>query len=313
MNKQSIESKFSADIDSYLDGIEELSASSDQEYNELFKIGQLLAKRDFSKKVNKNYIYNKCLQKIKEGKGESNMKKIRLGYKVAAAALAFTLVGGSFMQTAFAKDLSCRITKVISFGRIGAVQIKDTSKKSEQVPKELIGKIFDKNGKPITKYTKENRRQLYTSNGEKIVAIKDGQIQTEAQLEVSTGRITDINNINKYSCFKVSIPEYIPQGYKFDHADIYKGDNGEVWDKAILICLKNDKNGDCLYASERLDCPDAQYYDGGKTIQKIKINNVDAVLIDGNTINWTANKCIYSVFAHQLTTDEIKKVAESIK
>lgn len=313
MNKQSIESKFSADIDDYLDGIEELNTSSDQEYNELFKLGKLLANRDFSKKVNKNYIYEKCLKNIKGGKGENSMRKIRLGYKVAAAALVLALVGGSFMQTAFAKDLSCRIIKVISLGRIGAVQIKDTSKKSEPVPKELLGKIFDKNGKPITKYTKVNRGQLYTANGEKIVAIKDGQIQTEAQMEVSTGIITDVKDINKYSCFKVSIPEYLPQGYKFDHADIYKGDNGEVWDKAILISFKNDKNGDCLYASERLDCPDAQYYDGGKSIQKIKINGVDAVLIDGNTINWTANKCIYSVFAHKLTSDEIKQVAESIK
>ncbi|AAK79477.1 hypothetical protein BJV85_002487 [Clostridium acetobutylicum] len=316
MNKKDIENKFSSDIEDYIDGLEKIDNYKDEEYDELFKFGKILANKDFSKKINKDYIYEKCLKNINKKKGENNMKKSDILMKVAAASVAFVVAGAAFMQTSFAKDLSDKILKQISIGRINAVKVQvGKGNKSKEVPENLKGKIFDKNGKVVTKITKENCKDLYTKNGEKISDFTNGKIVTVKEREAQTYTITNVNDVNKYTCFKVILPSYLPSGYKFDYAKLYKDKNGNFNNnKYITMYFKNPKNPNVMFLQERLSCEETKYTMGGEDdIKKIKINNVDAVLSGNESIDWEYNKSLYSLILKGISVNELEKIAESIK
>ncbi|URZ16551.1 hypothetical protein [Clostridium felsineum] len=317
MNKKDIESKFSSDIEDYIDGVEKINTCKDKEYNELFKLGKTLANKDFSKKVNKSYVYEKCLENINKKKGEDNMKKSNILMKAGAAAVVFVVAGAAFMQTSFAKDFSEKILKQISVDRISAVkvQVEKSVKNKDAVPENLKGKLFDKNGKVITKLTKENKDQLYTKDGEKISDFSNGKIVTVKEREESTYTITAVKDVNKYTCFKVTLPAYLPSGYKFDRAVLYKDNKGNFNNnKYITMYFKNPKKSNEMFLQERLSCEETKYsMAGDDDIKKIKINNVNAILSGGRSIDWEYNKCLYSLILKGVSVNELEKIAESIK
>lgn len=320
MNKKNIEDKFSEDIDSYLNGIEKIDALKDEKYYEIFKVGKLLANKDFSKDIDNDHIYEKCLKNIKDCKGDNIMKKIKLGYKIAAASIVAVIASACIMQTSFAKDLSSKIANVVSIANSNSavVEYKEDKKSttSNEVPSYLKGKLFDKNGKPIKKYSAfDDENKYYTANGEKIAYIANGKPVTEAENEKLTGIIKNINDINKYLAFKVSIPSYLPEGYSFDMANVFKDNAGNVSNKCVSLFFTNSKTKKQIYIQERLDCKETQYYassDG--PVEKIKINNVDAVASNhGHGIDWKNNNCLYMLVGNSVSPDEVKKVAESMK
>lgn len=320
MSKKDIEHNFSADIDSYLDGLERMDASTNEEYGEMFNTGKLLANKNFSKNVNKNYMYEKCLKNINKSEGDRIMKKLNIVPKVAAAVVVATIASTAFIQTSFAKDFSEKIKSVVSIGNTGMVQVKEDAKDNDSTtlptPDYLKGKIFDKTGKPVSKCSVFDVGKYYTANGEKIAYVdQNNKIVTVAQQEKQNQIIKDINDVGKYNCFKVSIPSYLPNGYKFSQAEVYKDAKGNISDKYIsltFVCAKNQRN---IFLQERLDCPETQYYgDSNGPVEKIKINNVDAIWSNGGHIlDWKNNGCLYHLSGKSVSPDEVKRVAESMK
>lgn len=49
------------------------------------------------------------------------------------------------------------------------------------------------------------------------------------------------------------------------------------------------------------------------TIEKVKINGVDAVLVNGKGLDWEANGVLYGVTSASLDKNDLIKVAESIR
>lgn len=318
MNKKSIEDKFSIDIDAYFNGIENVNESNNEEYNELLEIGKTLANKNFSENSNKQSVFNKTVRNINEGKGDNVMKKSNKIKKAGIVAASFVIVCGVFSQTSFAKDLAEKVINKISLGHITAVQTEPSEVKEVAVPDNLKGKIFDKNKKPLTVVTRDTGR-IYTATGEEIESCVDGKIITVAESKKMDENklyvVKDASSLNKYTCFNVKLPSYLPKDYKFDRAEFYKGEKGDISKKYIDLYFTNEKTGKFIYMQQRFADEETKYETGtdGK-IEKVKVNGVDAVISDDRYIDWEANGVLYSLSGRgEFTKDELVKIAESIK
>lgn len=328
MKVKSFEDKFSAEIDGYIQGIETVNKSKSQEYNELLDIGKSLADTDFSSEINEEQIFNRIVKNV-ENRGDKIMKKCnkrRRPAVIAASVAVACLISGAAIQPSFAKDLAEKVLKTFNVGNYTVVQGDDKSEPSEiKVPDELKGKVFDKNGKVIEVFTKENSKELYTSKGEKIgyIDASNGyKIFTEAgyaEYEKANKHegvieVKDMNEVNKKLCFKVMLPSYLPEGFKFEKAELY-GDKDNVSDKCVGLTFENEKTGKRFYMQQRWVCEETQCTGGGEKVEEIKINGVKALVTDDSEINWEYNNIMNFLMKSRsdLSKTELIKIAESMK
>ncbi|NMM64517.1 DUF4367 domain-containing protein [Clostridium sp. P21] len=319
MNKKSIEDKFSIDMDAYFNGIEHTDEREEQEYNEILKLGKTLSDKDFSKDSNKEAVFKKTLNNINQHKGENVMKNSNKVRKITAAAASFVIVCGVFSQTSFAKGFAEKVINKISLGHITVEQSEGPSEMV--VPTNLEGKVFDKNKNPVTVITK-NTGKIYTKSGEQIVDIKNGKIVTisekkaeEAKDEENIVTVKDSSSLNKYTCFNVKLPSYLPKGYKFDRAEFFKDEDGIINKKYINLYFTNEKTGKCISMQQRFADQETKYASGtdGK-IEKVKVNGKDAVLSDNRSMDWENNGVLYGLSGRgAFGKDELIKIADSIK
>lgn len=69
---------------------------------------------------------------------------------------------------------------------------------------------------------------------------------------------------------------------------------------------------------QRFACEETRFVSNGSNIEKIKINEADAILSDGvrynsKDIDWESNGVIYGITSKGIVRDELIKLAESIK
>ncbi|MBD8047156.1 DUF4367 domain-containing protein [Clostridium faecium] len=322
MSKKSIEDKFSIEIDAYFNGIEKNSKSDFEEYNELLELGKTLADKDFSKESNKEAVFKKSLENINQYKGKNiimKSKRNKLYKRLAGLGIACT-ISIALAQTSFAQSFVEKIVKSVSLGHVTVMEYEEGPEiESMPVPEKLKGKLFDKDGNLIEIFTKEIRK-FYTADGEEIdnFDMRTGEIETVRGVNERTLEVRDIDELNKYTCFNVILPSYLPEGYKFDRAEFFKGKTEVVKDsKYIDLKFINEETGGYVKIGQRFACEETGFAYDSNNIEKIKINGVDAVLSDGTKsdkiIDWEANGVIYSIISKGITRDELIKLAESIK
>lgn len=321
MNKKGIEDKFSKNIDAYLNSIQNVDGSNNEEFNELLEIGKTLASRDFSETSNKEAVFNKTLKTINEYKGDNVMKKSNKIKKTVAAAAVFLMVGSVFTQTSFAKGLAVRVINQLSLGHISAVQTEESGSSKVTIPDNLKGKIFDKNKKPVTVFSKDTG-SIYTASGEQIESFAGGKIVTVAEYKKTMDKnkltVRDVNSLNKYTCFNVKLPSFLPEGYKFDRAVFYKDESGIIGkdnkSEIIQLYFTNNKTGKEIFIDERVDNKQNKYEEASdEKIQKVKVNGADAILIGNESVNWEANGMLYGIIGKDIGKDGVIKIAQSIK
>ncbi|RXI50518.1 hypothetical protein DP130_00675 [Clostridium tetani] len=217
------------------------------------------------------------------------------------------------------KTLADKVVRTISLGYISVIQEERPKIEKMPVPDEYKGKIFDKHGNKIEIVTKENAEdEMYTSKGEKIAKFSDGKIITvEQEKKLRKEKILEVkdpNEINKHACFKVILPSYLPEGYKFDRAEFSKDDKGNVSDKFVDLHFANGKTGKTIFMQQRLACGEMEYVSGAQKIEKVKINGADAVISNDKAIDWEYNKVLYGLSSRRnISNDELIKIGESIK
>ena len=297
---------------------------SKEEYNEFLELGKILKDNDFSKDSNKKEVFDKTLKNINEYRGEDNVKKIRKAKhpitKVASIALV-CILGFSIMQTSFAQGVVDKIVKTISLGRIIVTEEEFSEAESHPVPDKLKGKLFDKDGNPIEEFSKANTGNPYTADGKKIADfdVETGEIITVAEAEKmrkeQTLIVKDSNKLNDYTCFNVIIPSYLPEGYEFDRAEFYKNEDGVVENtKYIDLYFTNEKTGKYFTMHQRFADEETGYALSTEKVEEVKINGIDAAMVNGRNILWEANDALYSIYGMgEITKDELIKIAESIK
>ena len=150
----------------------------------------------------------------------------------------------------------------------------------------------------------------YTENGD---AIKiDGK---DSDNDIDKLIVKDNNSINKYTCFNVKLPAYLPEGYEFEQAEFYKDNSGKVENtKYAFLVFVNSETGEKFFIDERKDCEETKYeMSANGRVEKIEINGVDAVMSNNKDVDWIYDGKLCSVMGNKLSRDEVIKVAESIK
>lgn len=323
LNKKNIEDRFSMDIDDYLNGIESQN-NPEGEYKELLQLGKSLVNNDFSKNSNKDEIFNKTLENINEYGGKNNMKKSSRFKHPMVKVASLTLVcilGVSTMRTSFAQEIVDKIVKTITLGHVTVIEQEPVE--SFPVPEELKGKIFDKDGKPVEVFLADKTQKMYTVDGKEIGGFstdESGNIKIVTADEKGKERETkdlvvkNTSELNDYTCFNVILPSYLPEGYEFDRAEFFRGNENDIVEnsKYISLFFTNDKTGEFIYMQQRFADEETAYEAGAKKVEKIKINSVDALLYDNN-LDWEDNGVIYMLNGRGIARDELIKMAESFK
>ncbi|WP_432403144.1 DUF4367 domain-containing protein [Wukongibacter sp. M2B1] len=335
MKKTSIEKRFSLEIDNYFDGVKETNKLGNEEYNGLLELGKTLADKDFSRNSNKKVVFNKALRNINKFKEDNitrKCKKNKRPINLVASFVLVSIISISLMQTSFAQEFIEKIIKSISLGHIRIIQEEPSSSQAKEflVPYELKGRVFDEEGKPIpaeesfVDYTgisivfKDSSKKIYTAAGERIVGFSDGQIVTEKmrqkEREEKILEITNPNELNKYTCFNVILPSYLPEGYKFSKAEFYKDEKGNVSSKYVNLYFTNEKAENYIYMQQRFADEETSYEMGVEKLEQVKINGFDAIITEDSSIDWEANGVLYGLHGRRyITKSELMKIAESIK
>ena len=317
MNHKDYEDRFSDDMDNYINWKENLNIEN-EDYKELLELGKTLSNNNFSKNSNKEKIINTSLENIKKYKGADNMKKSKKMIIRAASLALVCILGVTTMRTSFAQELADKIANFISIGHVTVYEdpIYDEGE-IIQVPEELKGKIFDKEGNLIEEFTVGNPPAIYTADGEKIAFIETEtmKIVTEAEVEKENNNllVKDVNKLNDYTCFEVILPSYLPEGYEFDRAEFFRDENGLVENsKYISLYFTNDETGEYIYMQQRFADEETAYETGGQKVEQLKINGADAILYD-NSLDWEDEGVIYSLNGRGIARDELIETAESFK
>lgn len=292
MSKNPLADQFSADLDAYLQNLDVKYSDDNDEYKELMDLGKALADKDFSRKSRRQYVFNKTQKRINEPEGVELMKirNKRMKTSVTAACLAFTvLLSFGFMQTSFAKSFTETIINVISLGHIKAVQ--------SEVDPDLAKQL----------------KSQYSS--EEIRSAKSTKIDIPTKSDSTIYVAKDLADAEKYTSFPVAMPQYLPEGYAFGAANLYKDHDGKISGDYLDLYFVNKQNGDVLFIQERAANEATAYEEGtdGK-IEKIKINGNDAILMDGKNLDWEANNVLFGMSGKNLIPlADIEKIAASMK
>lgn len=325
MSKKCIEDQLSSYIDDCINGKEINHQSQSQVDHELFELGKILADKDFSKGSNKKAVFDKTLVNINENKGEKMMRKLNIRKRsvVAASLLVVGIMSVFLIQPSFAHNLVGKIINTLSLGHVRIIQTEPSHQENGgkiSVPDDLKGKIFDKEGNPIEVYSdKSEQKRYYTADGEEIAYVSDGEIITVSEKEKMAQEhklvVKEPNELEKYTCFKVILPSYLPEGYQFDRAEFYKDEKGVVSPKYMDLYFINESTGNSIYMQQRFADEETAFETGTeREIEQVMINDVDAVIIDARSMHWETNHVIYSLSGRgQITNSELIKIAESIQ
>ncbi|WP_340034072.1 DUF4367 domain-containing protein [Paenibacillus sp. FSL H3-0302] len=320
MNSKDIQQKFSADLDESIYGAaNDLKGAG--EYKELLELGRVLAHQDFSEGSDKTAILNKARRKYAGQKEEIGLRtkhRFRRPAVMLATLLVVSVLSVTFVQPSFAQELLMKVLQTINLGHIVAHEV-EFSADSNVIPDDFKGKIFDSKGNAlVTLDAAQKAGDIYNADGEKIVGVEDSRLVTQSERDQEKAELLierDSSKLNEYTIFDVGLPAYLPEGYTFDRAEFYKDSNGDViHSKYINLYFVNEATDEIISMQQRhADSETAYEMSTDGTIEKVKINGVDAVLVNGKGLDWEANEVLYGVTSASLDKNDLIKVAESIR
>lgn len=272
--------------------------------------------------------------KMKRNFNKSFKKGHKKYYALAACVAAVAVVS----QTAFAQTLVSNIIKSVSTGHNVFSVIEYPT--SAELPEEYKGLFFDKDGNKIDEFRKGEAvynfegEMLINENGEMIAEYvdKDGyELVREdgASIKVSVAKeddpiaegtndkcyvVTDESLVGEKLNFTPAMASYLPEGYKFYGATLYKGNKGEISGDYLAVYYKNEQTGKQFSLHERIINDETAFESGTSgEIKEISIKGHKAVVMDKSSVNWEENGISVSLIAGEsgISEDELIKIAES--
>lgn len=336
MSKKSVEEQFNEVLDHYILGEGDMTKDSpSEEVDELLSIGKDLWDDRVCEKINEDKLRKTFMDQLKREKERENqiMKK---GKVMKTAVIVASMVGVlsiGMTQTAFGKEMIESIIAHFSTGHGNVLQYDAEEQearkqaiiekcKSEPMPEEYKGKIFDENGNEFT-YFPAYLKGAYNANGEPIMCVKDGMVFTEEEWEEyyneveaneAYTEITDLSKISDYTCFEVKMPTYLPEGVEFKTAGVWSEE--DVTDNVCIeLSFVNEAGEEVIYMQQRFVCEEAAYETGTSgEVKELEINGAKGLMYD-NSLNWETAEVMYLMnsLSDEVSGDEMIKIAESIK
>ena len=224
-------------------------------------------------------------------------------WSVVAACLVCVI---GFSQTAFAKAALSDILQSIDLGHNIVVQFDP----SREPKKPDLSGYYDKDGKPLTGVNPNGTTDLYDAKGNKVGTIGNTPADTDMDTEPNVLVEKDLNKAVAQLSFQPLLPKELPKGYTFEKARLYKGEDDKVSDYVDLIYKNGSRQ---IFMQERRVTKETTYTAGtDDKVQKTTINGHTAALY-GHSIDWEAGGVSIGISAGGISTDELTKLAESMK
>lgn len=293
------------------------SADRSKEHTDMLELGMALSGAVRTGGNHKNAVRQRVLNAAQPGstslRRTSRRRLARTGAIAAASCLLAVLL---LAPTSFAGDWMRSVVRTISLGHITVSQMEETPPEARALPDELKSKIFTKDGKPVEEWA-GHEKPFYTAEGEEIAGVANGEIITRKQMEEEPAskviRIEDPADIPEYTAFKAGLPAYVPEGFVFDRAEVYK-----KGDKYLDVYYLNPATGKSIHIQERhADEETAYAMSTEHKVEQVKVSGVDAVIIGGKTIDWEKDGVLYSILTGKsgvkLDNSQLIRMAESMK
>lgn len=243
---------------------------------------------DFSKYEETSLSEMERVRMKRNLKENSKRYRIRTTMTKAAACAAVLLV---FSQTTFAQNV---LEQIISIGHSSVVVEDGTPGKGENdaypIPEELVGQIFDKDGKVLTQVSADTT-EIYDKDGDAVMicsGVQDGteiysiekvdDIGNALEEDDSTQRFDTEEELAQILNFELKVPKTLPDGYTLTEAYGFTDENGEVSpDYAVLVYGNGEKQ---FSIHERRDSEETKFTTGMTDAQVMDFDGVDAVYTD---------------------------------
>ena len=278
-NDDNIEKLFDKEFDEFISGEINESYSPDEE--------------------TKNRIKERVMKDIEQIKAEENRKDIavisdireekmkrrgnRKFKKIAAMVASLAIVVGIGTGITIGKDFMTT-TKTVKSGRLLVEEEHldiDPSEIRITLPKELKGKVFDKNGNEVT-VLKGSMRDLFDENGNRIERLPidgEGNYKPETPETVEYKNFTDAKEAAKHANFTLRV---LP-GMNIDKIEFTKDENGKI--DGDYATIYQSKDGQQVIISERNGSDDLSYESGGDKVEQVKVLGKDAILWNSSNLD----------------------------
>ncbi|MFM9332286.1 DUF4367 domain-containing protein [Paenibacillus mesotrionivorans] len=293
------------------------SADRSKECTDMLELGVALSGAVRTGGSHKDAVRQRVLKAAQPGstslRRTPRWRLVRTGAIAATSCLLAVLL---LAPTSFAGDWMRSVVHTISLGHITVSQMEETRPETMPFPAELKGKIFTKDGKLVEEWA-GHEKPFYTAEGEEIAGVTNGEIITRKQMEAEPApeiiRIEDASVIPEYTAFKAGLPAYVPEGFVFDRAEVYK-----KGDKYLDVYYLNPATGKTIHIQERLADEETAYAMSTEhKVEQVRVSGVDAVIIGGKTIDWEKDGVLYSIMTGKsgvkLDNSQLIRMAESIE
>lgn len=175
---------------------------------------------------------------------------------------------------------------------------------------------------PLKMDTFDKNDKLLTSVEYRDVKYNTGIPDTEFEFKVPEGakvvtreppappKKMTLEEVRKEVNFTVLSPSYLPEGYAFDSATVFKYDTKEI------LSLTYQKGSENLMLSEK-QRDDANPPPDLGEVEKVSINDVDGKIITGfgesKMLTWNSGSIELTIMSRTLSKEEMIKVAGSMK
>ncbi len=238
-------------------------------------------------------------------------KPIVLGF-VAAVVVCGTVA-------VYGQDLY-RVMKTVTLGDRATYEVVENSRVSVPIPEELQGQVFDKSGNALQVFPEDE--MLYDKDGKQVFPVYDAdskkaKLVTKEEHDRMNGvgiafTTKDSAEADGYFITDVLSPSYLPAGYAFDRAEFYGDPKTDPEAKKYIERYYTNGEQEISCQVRFMDDTTAYGSSTEEDIREVTINGNDAVVY-GHSLDIQVGDVMYMFDSHDVSTDELAKIAESLQ
>ncbi|CAK7023784.1 MAG: hypothetical protein PEPC_01005 [Peptostreptococcus russellii] len=319
MNKKNkIDQLFDQELENFIKSSVEDEFTPDEETKARIKarVKENIKNQENEEETMKNNELNRKDQdkKIHFLSRKDSKKKVKKKKYWAASVAALVLVVGLGSSLTIGKDFFT-VTKEYKSGRLTILEETcdvDPSEIEMTLPKELDGKVFDKDGNQVKKLNGA-MKTLYDENGEKITSLPidgEGNYREEEKDTVEYVNYKTVEEAEKVLAFK---PKVL-RGFKIDKIEVMKDKKtGKISNEYATVYQSKGK--DMITINERLASEETAYETSGEDLKYVDIQGSKGILYNSYLIDVDTGDMFIGINGKysKYRNDELVKLSQSLE
>lgn len=316
--KNKIDQLFDQELENFIKSSVEDEFTPDEETKARIKarVKENIKNQENEEETMKNNDINRKDQdkKIHFLSRKDSKKKVKKKKYWAASVAALVLVVGLGSSLTIGKDFFT-VTKEYKSGRLTILEETcdvDPSEIEMTLPKELDGKVFDKDGNQVKKLNGA-MKSLYDENGEKITSLPidgEGNYREEEKNTVEYVNYKTVEEAEKVLAFK---PKVL-RGFKIDKIEVMKDKKtGKISNEYATVYQSKGK--DMITINERLASEETAYETSGEDLKYVDIQGSKGILYNSYLIDVDNGDMFIGINGKysKYRNDELVKLSQSLE